>query len=771
MEVGKYPGGMMPHLMQNKSKKIHMRKLGLLLLAWLIAGCSLFGEIMPFGAALYAAEYITMPPVSIGAVVIFAALFPSFLPAAAIKYAMALVLFSLIAKKYGDSITKVPLRRGALMGGCVFTAGLFMLFGGQILMYDCFILVLEAAITCAAVCLFANARTAFSKSRSFSAPADVLSVSALSGVAILGISGLFRLTGLSLTIPLSVLVVLLLTHESGMTSGATAGITLGLLATLESGNPVLGAFAVSGMAAGYFSRYGRAGAALAFICANAAITFYTGGTAEMVLHISEILAPCLVYLALPPGLLGRLTAPTKTGNTPHSRVKNFLCAELRDKADAFSHLACTFTDISENKLLSSHAAAASFFEKTARHACEGCKKLSFCWKREFHRTYAAFFVMLEICSREGKVSPDDIPVSLEEKCIRPTALLDAFNRMYAVYKVDTLWETRMQEARQLIARQLSSVSHILAVMEKNVKSGLSENAATEDLLRAHLTEKHIPVRDIQVMERRRGALSVTVSADPGIDPEPIAAIVSEALGTPMEVTSAQKGHIRLAPAHHIHLAISGETIPRDGSEKSGDSFDSIYLENGCYLLAISDGMGSGKRAGEDSRAAVGMLRALFSAGFDAETAVGLVNSILVLKSAEETFATLDLLLVNTRSFEAEFIKAGAAASFIKRGTSVRTYTAGSLPAGMLASPDAAKMQTKVSPGDMIVMLSDGIADPKCRADNADWVAEAMRTYTGNDPHALCQIILQLAKEKSGGKVQDDMTVLCAAICDNTNYVA
>lgn len=771
MEVGKYFGGAAPHFSQNVSKKARPRKIGFLLLAWLISACTLFGEIMPFGAALYAAEYITLPPLSLGVVAILAILFPSFLPAAAIKYAIALILFSLITKKYGDGITKVPLRRGGLMGGCVFAAGLFMLLGGQILIYDCFLLVLEAGITCAAVCLFANARTAFSKNISFSAPADVLSVSALAGVAILGISNLFGMAGLHLTVPLSVLVVLLLTHESGMTSGATAGITLGLLATLESGNPVLGAFAVSGMAAGYFSRFGRAGAALAFICANAAITFYTGGTAEMVLHISEVLAPCLVYLALPPGLLGRLTAPVETGKSRHSRTKSFLCEELREKAQAFSYLACTFTDISENKLLSSHAAAASFFEKTARHACEGCKKLSFCWKKEFHRTYASFFVMLEICSKEGKVSQGDIPISLEEKCIRPAILLDAFNHMYEVYKIDTLWETRMQEARLLVARQLSSVAHILEVMEKNVKSGLSENNATEDLLRAHLSEKHIPVRDITVMERRRGALSVTVTTEPGAPPEPVAAVISEALGSPMEITSAQKGHIRLSPAHHMHLAISGETVPRDGSGKSGDSFDSIYLENGCYLLAISDGMGSGERAGLDSRAAVGMLRALFAAGFDAETAVGLVNSILVLKSAEETFATLDLLLVNTRSFEAEFIKAGAAASFIKRGNAVRTFAAGSLPAGMLASPDAAKMQTKVSPGDMIVMLSDGIADPKCQADNASWVADAIRSYEGNDPRALSQIILQLAKEKGGGKIQDDMTVLCAAVHENDDFVA
>ncbi len=771
MEVSTFSGGAAPHPTRKKIKKARRARAGLLFLTWLISGCALFGEIMPFGAALYAAAYTTAPPVAVGAIAVLATLFPGFFPAAAVKYLMAILLFSFIAAKHGAAVLATPLRRGGLCGALVFVSGLFMLLGGQILLYDCFILVLEAAITCAAVCLFANARGAFSKGTPLSAPMDVLSVSALAGVAVLGISSLAGLYGLYLTVPLSVLAVLLLTHESGMTSGAVAGITIGLLATLESGNPVLGAFAASGMAAGYFSRYGRAGAALAFICANAAITYYTGGSAEAVMQLSQVLAPTLIYLALPHGLLGRLTAPVSAAESRPGRAGALLCEELREKAAAFSYLSCTFADISEKKRFGTHAAAGSFFEKTARRACEGCKKLPLCWKQEFHRTYAAFFVMLEICTKKGTLDTGDIPISLEEKCIRPGLLLDAFNRQYEVYKQDMLWETRMQEARQLVARQLSAVAHILEVMEKNVRSGQTENGALEDLLRVRLSEKRIPVRSLSVTARDFGSLLVTLSTDADTIPAFVASVVSEALHLPMEITAERKGHIRLCPAHRMYLSVSGETVPRDGSGKSGDSFDSMYLENGCYLLAISDGMGSGEKAGHDSRAAVNMLSALFSAGFDAETAVGLVNSVLVLKSAEETFATLDLLLINTRNFEAEFIKAGAAASFIKRGNSVRTFAAGSLPAGILSAPEPARMRARLCPGDVVVMLSDGIADPGCTADSADWLEEAIRQYDGDDPRALCHFLLQKAREKGGDSVRDDMTVLCAAIREKDDFVA
>lgn len=771
MEISTLLGKTPLRSIYKKSEQRHPYKLRTLFLAWLVSGCALFGEIMPFGAALYAAEYTTAPPIAVGVIAVLATLFPGFFPVAGIKYFLAIFLFSFIAARYGSTVCRTALRRGGLMAALVFASGLFMLLDGQILLYDCFILVLEAGITCAAVCLFSHAKSAFSKGSILSSPPDILSVSAIIGVAILGVSNITGLYSLYLTLPLSVLAILLLTHESGMTSGAVAGITIGLLATLESGTPVLGSFAAAGMAAGYFSCYGRAGAALAFVLTNAAISYYTGGSSEAVLHLSGVLAPTLIYLALPQGLLGRLTSPIHTGENHPGRAGQLLCEELREKAEAFSYLACTFSHIAEKKQFGSHAAAGSFFEKAARCACKGCTKLSFCWKKEFHRTYAAFFVMLEISAKKGYVDMEDIPISLKEKCVRPALLPNAFNRQYAVYKQDLLWGTRIEEARQIVARQLSAVAHIMERMEKDIRTGGAENRAMENLLRLRLTEKDIPVRSLSVTDRGHGFLLVSLTTDEDILSTFVAAIVSEVMQCPMEITSERKGHLRLCPTHRMYLSVCGETICRDGSSKSGDSFDSLYLENGVYLMAISDGMGSGEKAGQDSRAAVDMLSALFSAGFDAETAVGLVNSVLVLKSAEETFATLDLLLICARNLDAEFIKAGAAASFVKRGKSVRTFAAGSLPAGILSSPDTVRLQTKLCPGDLIIMVSDGIVDPTLSAESVDWVEEAIRLYDGDDPHTLCQHLLQKAREKSGNTVRDDMTVLCAAVREKDDFVA
>ena len=52
---------------------------------------------------------------------------------------------------------------------------------------------------------------------------------------------------------------------------------------------------------------------------------------------------------------------------------------------------------------------------------------------------------------------------------------------------------------------------------------------------------------------------------------------------------------------------------------SGDGILSIRLKDGKYLLALSDGMGSGEEAKQSSNKALKMLENLLLSGFDKNT--------------------------------------------------------------------------------------------------------------------------------------------------------
>lgn len=148
----------------------------------------------------------------------------------------------------------------------------------------------------------------------------------------------------------------------------------------------------------------------------------------------------------------------------------------------------------------------------------------------------------------------------------------------------------------------------------------------------------------------------------------------------------------------------------------GDSYSWITAENGKAYLLLSDGMGSGSKAAVDSAMTVGLLTRLVSAGFAYDAALKMVNSALLVKSGEESLATVDITAIDLYTGKAEFLKAGAAPTFIRKGCRVGRVETMSLPAGILGGVSFEKSHITLKDQDLIVMLSDGVI-----ASGIDWL--------------------------------------------------
>ena len=86
------------------------------------------------------------------------------------------------------------------------------------------------------------------------------------------------------------------------------------------------------------------------------------------------------------------------------------------------------------------------------------------------------------------------------------------------------------------------------------------------------------------------------------------------------------------------LQIGQDSKIKNGSPVSGDSILQIRLNDGKYLMAISDGMGSGPEARKSSQIAIKMLERLLMSGFDKNTSIDLINTT-IMNANEEIFAT------------------------------------------------------------------------------------------------------------------------------------
>lgn len=204
-------------------------------------------------------------------------------------------------------------------------------------------------------------------------------------------------------------------------------------------------------------------------------------------------------------------------------------------------------------------------------------------------------------------------------------------------------------------------------------------------------------------------------------------------------------------------------LPKRGSHVSGDSFLGEALGADRYLLALSDGMGVGRDASVESKQCVRLLHEILRAGFATEVAVKTVNSALLLHAPDESFATVDLALLDLGTGRAEFVKVGAAPSFVKRGSDVTVVKMASVPVGIINQVDVEPEFRVLHPGDIIVMITDGIWDVSAlEHDKERWILQHLAREISSDPEEIAESLLARAVELMPN-AGDDMTVLVARI--------
>jgi stage II sporulation protein E len=294
----------------------------------------------------------------------------------------------------------------------------------------------------------------------------------------------------------------------------------------------------------------------------------------------------------------------------------------------------------------------------------------------------------------------------------------------------------------------------------------------EEMIMALLKQK-IEVGSVIVLEDNSGKYRVSINHRPCIGKKSCAKEILPVLDTVLKRKMRVEGgdcdikkgvcHVRFMEDRKLCIT-SGVAFRAKSSRGSGDSYSTMELRNGSALLVLSDGMGSGERARRESAATVGLLEDFIESGFEKELAVKMINSVLVLKSSEESFSTLDICSVDLYTGEAEFIKIGAASTFLLRNGKVTVIRASTLPMGMLNEVDLEVSTRKLLHDDVILMVTDGVTDAVGgKYDQEGWLTETLRGCKYSNPQDVADFVLSEAERMSDGLPKDDMTVLAARV--------
>ena len=181
-------------------------------------------------------------------------------------------------------------------------------------------------------------------------------------------------------------------------------------------------------------------------------------------------------------------------------------------------------------------------------------------------------------------------------------------------------------------------------------------------------------------------------------------------------------------------------------------------------MALSDGMGSGAEARKSSQIAVKMLTRMLASGFDRDTSLELINSSMYINSEEDSYATLDVAILDLYSGNMEFMKNGACPTFIKNKENVNVVKSISLPAGILDKIDLVVYDKDLVDGDIIVMCTDGVLESNSEYENKEiWLKNLLEKIETESVQKIANIILEESKDNYLGMPKDDMTVIVAKV--------
>lgn len=221
--------------------------------------------------------------------------------------------------------------------------------------------------------------------------------------------------------------------------------------------------------------------------------------------------------------------------------------------------------------------------------------------------------------------------------------------------------------------------------------------------------------------------------------------------------------IRFAEEVNFQAFYGVAKVAKDGSILSGDTYGCMSEKEGEFIVCLADGMGSGTHACRESEKVVDLLEQFMDSGFSKETAAKMINSALILQQNGDMFSTVDVCALNLYTGVCEFLKAGAATSFIRRDDWVETITSTSLAVGLLHETDFEVMTRKLYPGDYVVMVTDGVLDALPFDEEEETMKEIILSMKKRNPKEMGRQILEKILQYNHNQAMDDMTVLVAGL--------
>ncbi|MGN0822536.1 MAG: SpoIIE family protein phosphatase [Candidatus Gallimonas sp.] len=577
--------------------------------------------------------------------------------------------------------------------------------------------------------------------------------------------GLFRAFGESAFYAVSLFLLLasvLLLNNASAVPFAIA-LSLPLCLALRSPTPCA-VYAVFACLSLLLAPYGKTACALtlflAFLAEQSLTGLYSESAAAIAVRLLSCALPAILLVCLPEKLVRRArktlvfyrerTLPRVAVN----RNRRAVGERLYEVSALFREIETAFSVEPKGD-----DGADRLRESLKRTVCLDCPNARTCAKRGAD---ASIDRLIAVGKTKGRVNLIDLPGEITAICTNVSGLLYTLNRSLAEYASYARELESARTGRKLLAGQARGISEILRdlALEQSEEYAFPEN---ESALAGALAEDGILGSEFFVYGEGNN-LTVTMTVPADVTGKRLCEAAGRALGIPLSLSekiplTSDRVCCVLRRRATFDAAFGIAARSKDGENSSGDTHSILRIDERRFLVALSDGMGSGEEARTVSDHTLSLLESFYKAKMPSEIVLDTVNR-LIAYSSEESFACLDLAAVDLDTGSADVVKIGSPAGFLISGEELRVLEGKSFPMGALEAVHPATMQVSLQEDDFLLFMSDGVSDAFDSSAELYAYLSALRPL---NPQSFAEEVLREALARRQGRALDDMTVVAVRL--------
>ncbi|MCL1803666.1 MAG: SpoIIE family protein phosphatase [Eubacteriaceae bacterium] len=558
-------------------------------------------------------------------------------------------------------------------------------------------------------------------------------------------------------------------YLSGIEASAAACL-LGVGAIVSMGGSFgdVGIYAVCALIAYCLRQYKHFVVASAYLAVYSAC-LYISGSLGLYREMISAGVGCTLFLAAsfiisrvqkrPKAIMGRAALASQAAN-------RILRTEIEIQKSMIREMARNMTELGKKDRKSAPREVAKML---AADICSHCSNYESCWHSESDDAYKAVSSIVASYLRDYSITYEDASAQLIGFCEYSPLMFKTICSLADSFKAKQQSESKNSRFMRLMREQFSHLSRELDKIYSQISRGLYVDPEESAYGLSLLKSSGIDAESMIIMEdfskRRKAFVTATepftTEVARGSIPQTLSSMMRTQISYEYEMSRGNEVDYIYAEDYSYKIITGVRSGIKEAYDASGDAISDVVLSNGQHLIALSDGMGSGDGAHSISNRVLSMYEELINAGFDEETSTQIINTILVLNEDEEIFVTLDMFLFDLDKGVGEFMKAGAAPSFIKRADAIEKIEMESLPLGILEQTHIQKQRKPFKKGDFLYFMSDGFFDSFSNDDSL--IREHIIKYDYRNPQKIADCLYDDALGFTGGEAIDDITIVIARI--------